>query len=118
MSAAWLDHWVKLWPHTEKFEAGMRCLARLLRVRLLKDQQPYLQGADVGKSIIEEESESVNGKLAVMFRRSAFQPAAAGAYLAIIASDLFHIRSDLMQRLLFQGSVSMNEEVTAEARQV
>jgi hypothetical protein len=37
-----------------------------------------------------------------VFRRSAFQPAAVCAYLAIVAIDLHRLRSDLMLRLFFQ----------------
>jgi len=47
--------------------------------------------------------------LRLVFRRYAFQPAAVCAYLVIIAIDLHRIRSDLMMRLLFQGSQDVAE---------
>ena len=39
----------------------------------------------------------------------AFQPAAAFAYLAIIALDIHHLRSELMLRALFKA----NDDLTA-----
>jgi predicted Zn-dependent peptidase len=46
----------------------------------------------------------LTNSLRIIFRRYAFQPAAICAYLAIIAVDIHRIRSDLMQRLLFQSN--------------
>lgn len=114
MLLAWLDQWEKLWPGNNDHEVGMRRLTRYLRARLLKGKQSYYQGVDIGNSVVGEDSEALTADMAVMFRRYAFQPAAVGAYLAIIASDLLRIRSDLMQRLLFPGTVSLNGEGLAE----
>jgi hypothetical protein len=46
-----------------------------------------------------------------MFRRYTFQPAAACAYLAIVALDIHRIRADLLQRVFFLESEDLEEGV-------
>ena len=46
--------------------------------------------------------ENMLDRLRLVFRRSAFQPAAVCAYLAIVALDVHRLRSDLMLRVFFQ----------------
>ena len=49
--------------------------------------------------------------LRLVFRRSAFQPAAVCAYLTIVAIDVHRLRSDLMLRLLFQDVQDTEQEL-------
>lgn len=100
--AGWLSHWKKVQPRTPAFSKGLHNMEDFLH------EQLQLQGGQLrtGKEAptFPEDYDLVTDKLRVIFRRYAFQPAAVCAYLAIIAMDVHHVRSSLLQRLLFQGS--------------
>ena len=100
MFSGWLSHWKKVQPRTPAFNKGLQKMEDFLHQQLeLQQRQP---DAEKETAAFPADYDVLTDKLRVIFRRYAFQPAAVCAYLAIIAIDLHHVRSNLMQRLLFQ----------------
>lgn len=92
----WLSQWNSLRPKSIYFDRGLQPLEKLLF------EYMQLQTKQQGISL-PTDYEIILDRLRLIFRRYAFQPAAVCAYLAIVAIDLHHIRSDIMSRLFFQG---------------
>jgi hypothetical protein len=101
MFTGWLSYWKQVRPRTTAFNNGLQNIESLLH-RQLQMQTNTDQAADYN---------AITDSLRILFRRYAFQPAAAFAYLAIIALDIHHVRNDLMLRLLFQGNKDLSEEL-------
>ena len=97
MFTGWLAYWNKVRPQTQAYNSGLQSMERLLQAQLL-------QNAKQTHAALPADYGAMNDELIAIFRRYTFQPAAVCAYLAVIAIDVNHIRSDLMQRLFFQGS--------------
>jgi hypothetical protein len=98
--AGWLAQWGSLCPKSAHADRGLQTLEILLheQMSLQSSQQPSKQ-QQAAQPI---DYEIMFDRLRLIFRRYAFQPAAVHAYLAIVALDLYRIRSDLIQRLFFQ----------------
>lgn len=97
--SGWLACWNEVQPRTQAFNNCLQDIEKILRDQLLQQATAaYTMDYDV-----------LTDKLSFIFRRYAFQPAAVFAYLAIIALDIHHIRSDLMQRLWFQSNEKVAE---------
>jgi len=92
--AGWLRHWNNICPETKAFKQGLRQMELLLHSQ---NQLPARQ-ADIG---LPAKYVNVENRLRRIFRRYSFQPAAVCAYLASIAIDVQHLRSNLMQRRIF-----------------
>lgn len=95
MLSGWLSQWNSIRPRSINFDRGLQSLEQLLH------QQMQLQTQHPGLAL-PSDYEIILDQLRLIFRRYAFQPAAACAYLVIVAIDLHRLRSDLMQRLYFQ----------------
>ncbi len=93
--SGWLSQWNSIRPKSIYSDQGLRLLEKLLQ------EQMQLQARQQGTTL-PTDYEIILDRLRLAFRRSAFQPAAVCAYLAIIAIDVHRLRSDLMQRLFFQ----------------
>lgn len=98
----WLSQWNSIRPRSRDFDRGLQHMEKLLK------QQVQLQLKQQGAAL-PNDNEIILDQLRLVFRRYAFQPAAVCAYLAIIANDLHHVRSDLMMRLLFQGGEDITQ---------
>jgi hypothetical protein len=97
--AGWLSHWKKIQPLTAAYSKGLQQMENYLKQLLsLQSRQSDTVVKDTASST---DYQLMTEQLRVLFRRYAFQPAAVCAYLAIIAIDIHHIRSHLLQRLLF-----------------
>jgi len=92
----WLSHWNNIRPTTAAYDNGLHQLEQLFYAQL----RLHSKQTDISSAM---DYEALNRALNRVFRRYPFQPAAVCAYLAGVASDLHRIRSDLMQRLLFQN---------------
>jgi len=92
--AGWLRHWNNICPATKAFKQGLHQMELLLHAQ----NQPSARQADAG---LPTEYADIENRLRRIFRRYSFQPTAVCAYLASIAIDVQHIRSNLMQRMLF-----------------
>lgn len=104
LSAGWLSDWKAMHPRVTAFTTGLQDLEHLL-------QQQLHSQLEIGNSSTQDlavDYESITHKLAIFFRRHAFQPAAVYAYLAIIAIDLHRVRADLLQRLFFNNDLNPN----------
>lgn len=109
MFTGWLSYWKQAQPQKSKFNNGLQTMENLLHQHmLLQAKQLQSKQADV---VLPTDYEVITNSLRIIFRRYAFQPAAVCAYLAIIAVDIHRIRSDLMQRLLFQSSEDFAQEL-------
>jgi hypothetical protein len=101
MFTGWLSYWKELRPRTTAFNNGLQ------NIEILLHRQLQMQtNAD-----LDTDYDVLTDSLRILFRRYAFQPAAAFAYLAIIALDIHHVRSDLMQRQLFHGNKDLAEGI-------
>jgi hypothetical protein len=89
-----LSQWNSLRPGSVYSDHGLKPLEKLLL------EQIQLQTRQPGKSL-PADYEIMLDRLRLVFRRSAFKPAAVCAYLAIVALDVHRLRSDLMLRLFF-----------------
>ena len=102
--SGWLSQWDSMRPVSVHTEKGLQSLRTLLRRQLnAQSQQGAARHAD---------HEAINDRLRLVFRRYAFQPAAACAWLAIVAADLHRLRSDLMQRLYFLSQQAVSEDLS------
>ena len=111
ISEGWLAQWKKLLPRSSAFDDGLQGMEKSLLQQLhLQSGQP---GAGKEYAAVPADYEQITDDLRLIFRRSAFQPAAVCAYLAIIALDIHHLRSDLMRRLFFQDAEALAEEAQA-----
>jgi len=95
MLSGWLTYWNQTRPQTKAYKNGLQNMEQLLHPDILLNASQTEAGLPADYDLME-------GELTEIFRRYTFQPAAVCAYLAIIAIDIHRIRSDLMQRLLFQ----------------
>ncbi len=102
MFTGWLSHWEKVQPRTLACNKGLKEIKDFLH-KQLQLQAGQLKTAKQAAALAADHLVLIE-HLRVIFRRYAFQPAAVFAYLAIIAIDIHHVRSELMQRLLFQDS--------------
>lgn len=96
MFTGWLSYWNQIRPRKQAYNNGLQHVEKVLH------EQLQLHARQTGVPL-PTDYEVMDDKLRAIFRRYAFQPAAVCAYLAIIAIDVHHIRSDLMQRLFFLG---------------
>jgi len=94
IQSGWLSQWNSIRPKSISSDRGLQPLEKRLQ------QQMQLQTKQQGAAL-PTDYEIILDQLRLIFRRYAFQPAAACAYLIIVAIDLHRIRSDLMQRLYF-----------------
>jgi hypothetical protein len=104
MLSGWFLQWQDLRPKSMGFERGLRLFEQQMRDqfhRLATQQSP---GAD-------QDYEVLLDRLRLIFRRYAFEPTAVCAYLFVVAIDLHHIRSDLMQRLFFERGQVFEEDL-------
>jgi hypothetical protein len=104
MLSGWLAEWNSMRPGSIRFDKGLQQMEKLLHEQVLQQTKHR----DI---MLHNDYESIVDRLRLIFRRYAFQPAAVCAYLFIVAIDLHHIRSDLMQRLLFTQVQNIPEEV-------
>ncbi|MDX2486396.1 MAG: hypothetical protein QNL03_02750 [Gammaproteobacteria bacterium] len=102
MFAGWLSHWKKVQPRTPAFNKGLQNMEDILHQQLQLQARQQHTGKEGPP--FPADYDLITDKLRVIFRRYAFQPAAVCAYLAIIAMDIHHVRSSLIQRLLFLDS--------------
>jgi hypothetical protein len=102
--SGWLSQWKSIRPESIYFDQGQKQLEKLLL------EQVQLQTRQQGKTL-PGDYEIMLDRLRLVFRRSAFQPAAVCAYLAIVAIDVHRLRSDLMLRLLFQDGQDIEQEL-------
>ena len=93
LMSGWLSQWKHMRPDNRLADRGLNALERLL--------QQHMQQQLEYKVASPADYEAILDQLRSVFRHYAFQPAAACAYLAIIAVDCHRIRGDLMQRLYF-----------------
>lgn len=94
----WLAHWNSLCPESGLFKPGLHKLEKLL-LSQLKPHAPH------SSKRVFAEYEYLNDHLRTIFRRYSFQPTAVAAYLASVAIDIQHIRSDLMRRCVFSERI-------------
>lgn len=93
-AGAWTRHWRQLWPERQAARRPLellldevrRCLARLAGL-------PVSSRTDETLGLLEH-------RLQLAFRRNALSPAAAVAYLALVALDLRRMRGALATRAL------------------
>ncbi len=102
---AWLSHWNRIRPKTPDFEQGLLSAEKLLRKQIEGD--PENTDTDSPKDY-----EAIAAECRPVFRRYAFQPAAACAYLALVGIEFQRLRSELMQRLFFQAGEQPLEVAT------
>ncbi len=95
LAAAWRAEWQRLWPACDR-----RFLINLehLAAAVLRHAQAFARaGSDAAWPLRRELRE----RLRLDFHRLPLQPAAAFAFIALIALDLERLRAALMQRALF-----------------
>jgi hypothetical protein len=95
LARVWWSQWRGLWPACDK-----QALDKLERLtgRVLRHGQAFTQaGADTAWPLRRELRE----RLRLDFHRLPLQPAAAFAFLGLLALDLERLRAALMQRALF-----------------
>jgi hypothetical protein len=102
MFVGWLSHWNSIRPENKAFNQGLLGVEKLLR-----EQLQLLAGEK--KAVLPTDYDALDDRLRTLFRRYLFQPAAVCAYLASVAIDVHHLRSDLMQRLFFLGGEDMRQ---------
>lgn len=94
ISGAWFDHWRTLWVQDRAGQKGLERLTALV-------QEALVRRPDGQREDIELQRERLAGRLTVLFRRHALQPAACYAHLALTALDLLTLRGELLQRVWF-----------------
>ena len=102
MLKGWLFHWNEARPVAQAYNNGLQSMEQLLQAYLLMNAGQT--GVALPKDYVVASDE-----LSAIFRRYTLEPAGVCAYLAIIAVDVHHIRSDLMQRIYFQGDADHAE---------
>ncbi len=102
--SGWLSQWNSIRPKSIYSDQGLKSLEKLL----LEHMQ--MQTRQQGKTL-PTDYEIMLDRLRLVFRRSAFQPAAVCAYLAIVAIDLHRLRGDLMLRLFFPEMQDLEQEL-------
>lgn len=102
MLPGWLLHWNRLLPGSFASDAG------LLKLNKLMLDQIQLQ-LHQHSAALPTDYDPLFQRLRLLFRRYAFRPAGVCAYLAIVALDVHHLRSQLMQRILFQDTEYLPE---------
>jgi len=96
ISAAWFSRWRTLWVHNRAGHEGLEQLTALV--------QRSVQAAPAGDAEdFEVYRERLAGRLSVLFRRYAFEPAACYSHLALTALDLLTLRGELLRRVLFSS---------------
>ena len=104
MFKGWLLQWNEARPVCRAYNDGLRAMEQLLSAQLSRNAQ------QMAVAVSKDYAAEIN-ELSVIFRRYALEPAGVCAYLAIVAVDLQHIRSDLIQRIFFQGDADHAEEL-------
>jgi hypothetical protein len=90
--AAWEAEWRRLWPPLDDEEwAALDGLAELVRAHLLRFPSVPVDEATGAR-------QALGARLATAVRRSACQPAALFAYLALFAVDLERLRGEFLLR--------------------
>ncbi len=100
---AWISGWRALWPQM----SGSHHQAIDSLIEML--QQHRLQFVDIPVRKAWETRHALEYRLRFFFRRHELQPAAAFAYLALVALMLERLRAELLQRALFSGPVTVAE---------
>ena len=93
---AWTEHWHSLWPN-KKYKRSINELISLIDLYLLTFEQISSQPG-------RESSEILAARLCILFRQFSYQPAAIFIHLALIALDIERLRSNILQRCLFDSS--------------
>ncbi|MEO6319668.1 MAG: hypothetical protein ABIR56_03325 [Polaromonas sp.] len=92
---AWLAEWRRLWPPMgERERRSLERLASVVRSHLW-------DFAHISREHAWEVRRTLEQKLSHLFRRIAFEPAAAFVYLALVALDLERLRAALVGRALY-----------------
>jgi hypothetical protein len=94
---AWLAEWQQRWPGDAPAAAGLNQLTATLRAHARRFMT--LAPGDTGDA-----RHALNGRLQILFRRQAQQPAVVFIYLALFALDLERLREGLIRRALFAAS--------------
>lgn len=94
---AWLDNWRGQWPSAPRFARGVEAVARLF--------EAHIHALASGTTASGQLRDALRTRLAFMFRRYSFQPAAAFAHLALVALDLQILRGALVRRALVPEQV-------------
>lgn len=100
--SGWMSQWNSIRPKSIYFDQGLKRLEKLLL------EQMQLQTGQQGATL-PTDYEVMLDRFRLVFRRSAFQPAAICAYLAIVAIDVHRLRSDLMRRLFFEDVLDLEQ---------
>lgn len=97
----WLAQWRALWPPMGRAQRmGLEQLVRLLRTHLLGFARLPAERAWQSRRELQRH-------LQRLFRATAFAPAAAFAYLALVALDLERLRAALVARVLYPQRVEV-----------
>lgn len=92
---AWLEAWRALWPSMGRRERGsLEGVAQVMRAHLLGFARVPVERAWQARRALQQ-------TLQLLFRRTAFEPAAAFIYLALVALDLERLRAALVGRALY-----------------
>jgi len=98
MAAAWTRHWRQLWPPQD---AGRAPIVALIRVTS-HQRDRLAQLPDDARST--ETLRDLERRFQLAFRRHPLSPAAAVAYLGLLALDLRRMRGALATRALHEGT--------------
>jgi len=100
MAAAWTRHWRQLWPSRD---AGREPIEAL--VRIASDERRLLARLpDSGRST--DALRALERRFQLRFRRHPLSPAAAVAYLGLLALDLRRLRGALATRALHDATAA------------
>lgn len=92
---AWLAAWRALWP--ERGTRGAASLEELVGIFVMH----LARFSELLPSDTWEARQALGGRLGRLFRRALLEPAAAFAYLALVALDVERLRGELVSRRLF-----------------
>lgn len=95
IGAAWLAEWRARLPHAD--EDGRDMLAQV--VRTLTDHADGFAAAPAPQGWLLRAA--LQGRLALLLRRAALQPATAFIHIALCALELERLRAELLRRVLF-----------------
>lgn len=95
LSAAWGEHWRRLWPRCKReFLANLEAFRALLLAHLAVFREARPESA-WGLRL------ALRGRLHLLFHRRLLQPAGPLIYLALVALELERLRAELVTRALF-----------------
>ena len=94
---AWFEQWQRLWPTASHLRDGLVEVGKLIRKHIHAEQTVKLPATG-------HKRDGLAVGLNSAFRRYGFKPAAACAYLGLVALDLERLRGELAHRSLFTES--------------